>query len=70
VKFVADLRARCARLANAPLGGLARPELGERTRSVPFGRYVIFYAPHPHEILIERVLHGARDIPLVYGEDD
>ena len=69
VKFVTDLRARCARLADAPLGGLARPELGECIRSVPFGRYVIFYAPLPYEIRIERVLHGARDIPVVYGKD-
>ncbi|MFM8748453.1 MAG: type II toxin-antitoxin system RelE/ParE family toxin [Aestuariivirga sp.] len=69
LKFIAGLRARCARLSSSPLGGAARPELGENLRSVPFGRYVIFYTPLPDQILIERVLHGARDIPVIYGEE-
>jgi plasmid stabilization system protein ParE len=30
---------------------------------------VIFYTPLPDQILIERVLHGARDIPVIYGEE-
>ena len=67
VKFVADLRLRCDTLKNAPKGGTLRPELGEAIRSVPIGRYVIFYVAHTDEIRIERVLHGARDIPNVYA---
>lgn len=67
VKFIADLRSRCERLKNAPQGGTLRPELGEATRSVSFGRYIIFYSAHHHEIRIECILHGARDILAVYA---
>lgn len=49
---------------------MLRPELGEATRSVPVGRYVIFYTANPDEIRIERILHGARDIPNVYAIED
>lgn len=70
VKFVSDLRSRCDALINAPHGGMLRPELGQATRSVPFGRYVIFYTTQTDEIRIERVLHGARDIPSVYATKD
>jgi toxin ParE1/3/4 len=70
VKFVSDLRSRCDSLQNAPQGGMLRPELGQATRSIPFGRYVIFYTPRTDEIRIEHVLHGARDIPNVYATKD
>lgn len=70
LKFVSDLRFRCDALKNAPQGGMLRPELGEATRSVPVGRYVIFYTANPDEIRIERILHGARDIPNVYAIED
>ena len=69
VKFISDLKSRCEKLRNAPDGGILRPELGHATRAVPFGRYMIFYTANAHEIRIERILHGARDIPSVYGND-
>jgi toxin ParE1/3/4 len=68
-KFITDLKSRCERLKNAPQGGMLRSELGHSTRSVPFGRYVIFYIALVDEIRIERVLHGARDIPAVYATE-
>jgi toxin ParE1/3/4 len=38
-------------------------------RSFPFGRYVIFYEPIEDGIDVVRVLHSARDIDAVFGED-
>ena len=38
-------------------------------RSMPFGRYVIFYAPFVDGIDIIRVLHSARDIDAVFDPD-
>ncbi|MFN7870635.1 MAG: type II toxin-antitoxin system RelE/ParE family toxin [Cyanobacteriota bacterium] len=42
--------------------GRRREELAEGLRSIPVGRYVIFYLPIPGGVQIVRVLHGARDI--------
>ncbi|MDP4822846.1 MAG: type II toxin-antitoxin system RelE/ParE family toxin [Aestuariivirgaceae bacterium] len=66
-RFVESLEARCNNLAHSPRSGLARPELGETIRSVPFGQYVVFYSLNDAELRIERVLHGARDMGTAYG---
>ncbi len=70
IKFIADLTARCEKLQDAPNSGVRRPELGEAIRFVPFGRYLIFYSSDENEIRIERVLHGARDIPALYSNKE
>jgi hypothetical protein len=49
--------------------GRVRDELAADLRSFPFGRYVIFYEPIEDGIDVVRVLHGARDIDAVFGED-
>lgn len=49
-------------LAEQPLMGRLRGELAPRVRSLPFGRYVIFYVPLDDGIDVVRVLHSARDI--------
>jgi toxin ParE1/3/4 len=42
--------------------GRLRPELGQDIRSFPVLPYVIFYRLEGPIILIERILHGHRDI--------
>jgi toxin ParE1/3/4 len=49
--------------------GRARPELFADLRSLPFGRYVIFYLPRKRGIEVVRVLHGARDLKSLFDED-
>ncbi len=56
-------------LARHPLIGRARPELLTDLRSLPFGRYVIFYLPRKRGIEVVRVLHGARDLKPLFDED-
>jgi toxin ParE1/3/4 len=56
-------------LARHPLIGRARPELLTDLRSLPFGRYVIFYLPRKRGIEVVRVLHGARDLEPLFDED-
>lgn len=55
--------------ANSLLGRL-RPELGvEGMRSWPvkgFGRYLIFYVPTETHVHVLRVLHGSRDLRVVF----
>lgn len=56
-------------LAMQPAMGRARDELAPGVRSLPFGRYVIFYVPLDDGIDVVRVLHGARDIDAVYNAE-
>lgn len=65
-RLIAELRQRCADLADVPQGGRARSELSPGLRSVAFRRYVIFYSLGPEMIRIERVLHGARDLDAIF----
>jgi toxin ParE1/3/4 len=76
--FIADDNARAADalidridktadlLAETPLAGRARPELGPGLRSFPVGSYVIFYVAVRDGIEIVRVMNGRQDI----GVDD
>jgi len=65
-RFIAALRARCDRIADAPRSGAARPSLWPGLRSIAFQRYVIFFAIAGDAVRIERVLHGARDIEAIF----
>ncbi len=48
--------------ASQPLMGRAREELAPGLRSLPFGRYVVFFMPLPDGLDVVRVLHSARDV--------
>jgi len=65
--FVLELQEQCQRIARNPLGYRARPELGEGLRSCAHGNYVIFFEVEPDEVAVVRILHGARDLPVVFG---
>lgn len=69
VTFVRELREHCKRIASNPLGYRERPELAPGLRSCAHGNYVIFFDVLPDLVEIVRVLHGARDLPTVLGED-
>jgi toxin ParE1/3/4 len=45
-----------------PLVGVAREQLAPGLRVTFHGAYAIYYRPLPDEIVIIRVLHGARDV--------
>lgn len=64
--FVDELEGKCDALGGAPGIGTSRPELGEGTRMLPHGRYLIFYREADKGLRIERIMHGSRDI----GYDD
>lgn len=66
VRFIDELRLQCQRLAKAPMAYVARPELAEGLRSCSHGRYVIFFRPQAAVVRIERILHGARDMPAKF----
>lgn len=57
---------KCRILARHPHVGEARPDLGEKIRMLPVSRHIIFYRPFADGIEVIRVLHEARDIPVVF----
>jgi toxin ParE1/3/4 len=68
--WVDQLDTQLRLLATQPLMGRARDELAPGFRSFPFGRYLVFYLLIGDGIDVVRVLHGARDVDTVFGEDN
>jgi len=66
VSFVREIRGRCVKIAGNPEASPLRHELGEGIRMAVFGRYLIFYTADSERVRIERVLHGARNIPVLF----
>jgi toxin ParE1/3/4 len=66
LSFVRKLRDRCRAIASSPLAAPLRPELGKGIRMVVFGDYVIFYRHSRTQVIIDRILHGARDIQRLF----
>jgi len=68
--FVATIDAKFQTLAKHPGIGRLRDELAAGLRSLPIGRYVIFYLSLADGVEIIRVLHGSRDIVTIFHDDD
>jgi toxin ParE1/3/4 len=67
--FVVKLMEQCQRIGNAPLGYTSRDDLAPGLRMAAISRYVIFFRVIDSTVRIERVLHGARNLPVVLGGD-
>ena len=67
--FVGKLIEQCKRIGNAPLGYAGRQDLALGLRMAALGRYVIFFRVIDGAVRIERVLHGARNLPAVLESD-
>jgi toxin ParE1/3/4 len=64
--FVRQLRDRCQTIIQYPQAAPLRPELGRGVRMVVFGDYLIFYRHSKRMVIIERILHGARDVQSLF----
>lgn len=54
-------------LAGAPNIGFRRAELtGPTVRWWPVFRFLVLYEPEPQPMTVMRILHGARDLDLVF----
>lgn len=65
--FVAELETKAGQAAERPESFPARDELAPGLRSIVHDRYLLFFRELDHEVRIERVLHGARDLRRVFG---
>jgi toxin ParE1/3/4 len=67
LSFIDDLRERCEQLTTFPAAAPLRPDIAEGIRIVPFGSYLILYSVASDQLLVERILHGARDLPQLFS---
>ena len=67
-RFVGKLIAQCERIGRAPMGYASREELAPGLRMAALDRYVIFFRILEEDVRIERVLHGARNLPFIFGD--
>ncbi|MFZ0942680.1 MAG: type II toxin-antitoxin system RelE/ParE family toxin [Syntrophobacteraceae bacterium] len=68
--FVEAIDQKFHALAAQPNLGRGRDELAKILRSLPVGRYVIFYRPIPGGVEIIRVLHGSRDVDAIFHPEE
>ncbi len=63
--FVEELEAKCRAVAAAPDIYPARPDLAPGLRMAVHGRYLVLFRELPGQtaMRVERVLHGARNLP-------
>jgi len=61
-RLIDEITSRFDHLLAYPGAGHARHELLVNLRSLPVGRYLIFYQPTDDGVEIFRVLHGSRDV--------
>ncbi len=66
-RWVDRLDEKLALWATQPLIGRLRDELAADLRSMPFGRYVVFFLPVVDGIDIVRVLHSSRDVDGLFA---
>lgn len=69
-RFVGKLMEQCQRIGKAPMGYVGRDDLAPGVRMAALERYVIFFRVLGNAVRIERVLHGARNLPIVLRTDD
>lgn len=65
-RFVGKLVDQCNRIGRAPHGYAAREDLVPGLRMAAVDRYVIFFRVLDGVVRIERVLHGARNLPPIF----
>jgi toxin ParE1/3/4 len=67
IGFVRRIRARCRRIGNVPMGGIARDDLRPGLRTVPFEHSaVIAYVVADDQVTVTNVFYGGRDYEALY----
>ncbi|MCR6645340.1 MAG: type II toxin-antitoxin system RelE/ParE family toxin [Terricaulis sp.] len=70
LRYLRDLDKRFAWLAENPLLGTAREELGAGYRCFRQGAHLVFYVIKEDEVIIIGVPHRARDVDAYFSDDD
>jgi toxin ParE1/3/4 len=48
--------------------GICRPDLAPHVKTFPVENYIIIYRPQPDGIKVLTVIHGSRDIPVIFRD--
>jgi toxin ParE1/3/4 len=64
-RFIGAIKADFDLLLTFPLSGPSRERLAPNLRVKLHGDYAAYYTPTPREVIIVRVLHGARDATAI-----
>lgn len=67
-ELIAHIEERFQQAALFPFSGAPRPHLAPGMRVLFHEKYAIYYLPGEEEIVIVRVLHGARDLTAIVEE--
>ncbi len=65
-RWMYDLTVQYNLISRQPFIGRQQDTIEEDLRSMPFGRYLIFYKVREEKIYIIRVLHSARNISSLF----
>jgi toxin ParE1/3/4 len=63
--LLARIKGACVRLIEFPLSGAPRERLAPGLRAIFEGNYAIYYSTTETELILVRVLHGARDAAAI-----
>ena len=66
-RLIGKFRSACEPLCDFPESGAPRDQLAPGLRAVFAGNYGIYYLHDERELVIVRVLHGARDAVALAG---
>jgi len=67
-ELLSNLEEKALLLLKHPELGRKREDLATELRSIPEGRYVIFYRIEGHNIEIVRILHSSRDVENIISD--
>jgi toxin ParE1/3/4 len=70
LRWMERLEARALRLASHPYAGAEDAELGGRRRVVVRPYLVVYRIISADHVRVARIVHGARDLPVLFAADD
>lgn len=69
LSFVDEIEDRCRRIGQLPHAGPPRSQWGDGVRIAVHGNYLIVYRVRDVAVQILRVVHGARDLDVLFESD-
>lgn len=69
LSFVRDLRRRCRAIVDFPEAAILRSDIADGVRVAVHSSYLILYSFQEGELIIERIVHGARHLRQRIGPE-
>jgi len=69
-RFIATFEKKCKNLMNFPRLGRTYGEIREGLRGIPLNGYIILYQITDDTLEILRIVHGSRDLNVLFESDE